>query len=306
MIRQARLTFGPAAWAAVLLAVAFCPAGRAAFRPQSLPAFDLGRTPGPAPGPAGPPATVSEYVVRARAFLLGDLGPVGTAVFERRLERTESGVVKTVRFSGRSSPEQVRKGRDIGGELVAVTCSPADVSGEPSADSSRGPADTCSWELASNRVPKRERITFYPDHALSLKDGKPPNRFAGRFESLLAWLEFFVENSFRPGEVHRSRFILDGRPYLFRCDVIRPEVLEPYGLEAWRIDLTMLDPQRRDGSGNPGVVKKKGAIRLWLCRDGEHRNEFLRLQVQYKWYLTLVFDLVPGPGRRLSGREISS
>ena len=305
MIRQARPTFGPAAWAAVLLGVAFCSAGRAAFRPQASPALDPAGTPGPAPEPAGPPVTVSEYVVRARAFLLGDLGPVGAAVFERRLERTESGVVKTVRFSGRSSPEQVRKGRDIGGELVAVICSPADVSGEPSADSSRGPADTCSWELASNRVPKRERITFYPDHALSLKDGGPPNRFAGRFESLLAWLEFFVENPFRSGEIHRSRFILDGRPYLFRCDVGRPEILKPFGVEAWRIDLTMLDPDRRDDSGNPRVVKKKGAIRLWLCRDGKHRNEFLRLQVQYKWYLTLVFDLLPGAGHRPLRPEIS-
>jgi hypothetical protein len=30
---------------------------------------------------------------------------------------------------------------------------------------------------------------------------------------------------------------------------------------------------------------------LWLCKDGDHKNEFLRLRLQYEWYLTLIFDL---------------
>ncbi len=151
--------------------------------------------------------------------------------------------------------------------------------------------DSCSWVLANNGVAKTEKITFYPDHALSVKDTGSERRFAGRFESLLSWLEFFLDNPFRPGDVHRSRFILDGHPFIFKCEVGEPEVLEPFGVEAYRIDLTMYDEFRLDGSGVPKVVKKKGQIRLWVRQDGKNPSEFLRLRVHYKWYLTLVFDL---------------
>ena len=304
MTRCLRAALGPVALAAVILAVAFWPA---AVCPQSAADTEPSAARNPIDRLSTPGATGSEYLVRARAFLLGDMGTVGTALLERRLETTATGVVKTSRFSGRSKPELARKGRDIGGELTSVTCRPskADVETDPApVGAGRAGADSCSWVLANNGVAKTETITFYPDHALSLKGNGSENRFDGRFESLLSWLEFFLDNPFRPGDVHRSRFIIDGHPFIFHCQVGEPEVLKPYGKKAYRIDLTMYDGLSLDGGGNPKVVKKKGAIRIWLCQDGEQRNEFLRLSVQFKWYLTLVFDLVETPGRSPAGPEL--
>jgi len=303
--RCLRAALGPVAWAAVILAVAFWPA---AVCPQSAADSEPSAARNSADRLVNPGATGSEYLVRARAFLFGDMGTVGTALLERRLEWKATEVVKTSRFSGRSKPELARKGRDIGGELTTVTCRPSKADGETGrtpVEAGRAGADSCSWVLANNGVAKTETITFYPDHALSMKGNGSEIRFNGRFESLLSWLEFFLDNPFRPGDVHQSRFILDGHPFLFKCEVGEPEVLKPYGKEAYRIDLTMYDGRLLDGGGNPKVVKKKGAIRIWLRQDGEHRNEFLRLSVQYKWYLTLVFDLVETAGRSPAVSELS-
>jgi hypothetical protein len=285
MSRNTRVRPAAAAWAAFILtgsvaAVSGVPQSAADAEPPAARTSTGGSV------DAG--GRASEYVVRAKALLLGDLGAVGNAVFERRLETNGTETVKTVRLSGRSKPEMARKGRDIEGEFTAVTRS------QPAADGSAG---SCSWVLSNNGVAKRETIAFFSEHAVSTGDKGGERKVDGRHENLLSWLEFFLDNPVRPGDVRRSRFILDGHPYIFKCDVGAPEVLKPFGVEAYRIDLTMYDGLRRDGGGAPRVVRKKGSIRLWLCKEGKHRNEFLRLRVQYKWYLMLLFELASPAGR---------
>ena len=286
-----RAVLGLAAWAASITTAALWPA---AVRPQSAAVSGLSGAPDGNKDPASAGGSASEYVVRARVFLLGDLGTVGTALLERSLAKSGTELIKTFRFSGRSKPEMAKKGRDIGGEFTTVTCLPLTGEGEvdrASVEAGQGVGNSYSGVLAKNGVAKGEKVIFYADHALSIKSDGSEKRLDGRFESLLAGLEFFLDNSIRPGDVYRSRFILDGYPYIYKCEVGEPEVVEPYGVKAYRIDMTTYDGRLLDGSGNPRVVKKKGGIRLWLCKDGDHRNEFLRLRLQYKWYLTLIFDL---------------
>jgi hypothetical protein len=98
MTRCLRAALGPATWAAVILAVAFWPA---AVCPQSAADTEPSAARNPADRLVNPGATGSEYLVRARAFLFGDMGTVGTALLERRLERKATENVKTSRFSGR-------------------------------------------------------------------------------------------------------------------------------------------------------------------------------------------------------------
>jgi len=291
MTRFLRAALTPAAWAAIITTAALRPA---AVRPQSAAVSGLSGALDGNKNPASAGGSASEYSVRARVFLLGDLGTVGTALLERRLAKNGAELVKTFRFSGRSKPEMAKKGRDIGGEFTTVTCLPLNGEGEvdrTSVGGGRGAGSSYSGVLAKNGVAKGEKVIFYSDHALSIRDDGFERRLDGRFESLLSGLEFFLDNPIRPGDVYRSRFILDGHPYIYKCEVGEPEVVEPYGVKAYRIDMTTYDGRLLDGSGNPQVVKKKGGIRLWLCKDGDHRNEFLRLRLQYKWYLTLIFDL---------------
>ena len=289
--RFPRAPLVPPAWAAIIMTAALWPA---ALSPQSASVSGLSGATDGNKDPASAGYRASEYVVRARVFLLGDMGTVGTALLERRFERNDTEVVETIRFSGRSKPEMAKKGRDIGGEFTTVTCLPLKGDGEvdrASVEAGQGVGNSYSGVLAKNGVAKGEKVFFYPDHALSIRNDGSEKTLEGRFESLLAGLEFFLDNPIRPGDVYRSRFILDGYPFIYKCEVGQPEVVEPYGVKAFRIDITTYDGRLLDGSGNPQVVKKKGGIRLWLCKDGDHRNEFLRLRLQYKWYLTLIFDL---------------
>lgn len=294
MIRSPRGGLGPAVWAALVIMAAAGPARPTAVRPQAAPSSRPNEARTGDAGPVHAASSASEYVVRARVFILGDLGTVGSALLERRLDRTDTALVKTFRFSGRSKPELARKGRDIGGEFTTVTCLPLNAAGEvdqASVEAGRGVSNSYSGILAKNGVAKGEKVVFYQDHALAIRDDGSEKRLDGRFESLLAGFEFLLENPIRPGDVYRSRFILDGYPYIFKCEVDEPEVVEPFGVKAYRIDVTTFDGRRLDGRGLPQVVKKKGGIRFWLCKDGDHKNEFLRLRLHYKWYLTLIFDL---------------
>ena len=249
--------------------------------------------------PAGPPSTESRsstavYLIRASVFILGNMGTVGSAQLERNLERKDSELIKTFRVSGRTKPEMARKGRDIGGEFTTVTSIPVSAEDEAQGSPSSGDLDSRTYYtgvLEKNGVAKGEKVVFYPDYALSTKTDGAEKRIDGRFQSLLAGFEFFMENPIRPGEVFESNFVLDGYPYLFKCEAGEPEFLDEYGVKAYRIDVTTFDGKLKDKRGQPQVVKKKGGIRLWLCKEGRYNNEILRMKLQYKWYLTLVFDL---------------
>ena len=140
---------------------------------------------------------------------------------------------------------------------------------------------------------KGENVVFYPAYAVSTKTDGSEKRISGRFESLLTGFEFFLENPIRTGEVYQSKFILDGYPYIFKCEAGGTDYLEEFGVRAFRIDVTTYDGILRDYRGKPVVVKKKGGIRLWLCKAEPYKNVILKMKLQYKWYLGLVFELTP-------------
>jgi hypothetical protein len=238
----------------------------------------------------------TEYIIRASVFILGDIGTVGSLTLERDVDRQDNDLIKTFRVSGRTKPELVRKGRDIGGEFTTVTRLPVDGAGDPSeavAGDDPGPKTFYTGVLQKNGVAKGEKVVFFPDSAVSTKTDGSEKKISGRFQSLLSGFEFFLDNPIRPGEVYESKFILDGYPYIFRCEAGQPDYLAEFGVRAFRVDVTTYDGVLRDNRGKPVVVKKKGGIRLWLCKDEPYKDVILKMKLQYKWYLGLNFDLKP-------------
>jgi hypothetical protein len=91
-------------------------------------------------------------------------------------------------------------------------------------------------------------------------------------------------------DIHESAFILGGHPYIFRCEVGPPTVHEPTRARVFPIDFSTFDGLDKDSRGRPKVSKKKGGIRVWLSKEGPYENIFLRLCIQYGWYLTLQLE----------------
>jgi hypothetical protein len=294
MLRVVRFAFGVAACAFLALPPVTAPAGPHLARSRDKP------LPAQANGAPGEPdlvrveSSTADYIIRASVFILGDMGTVGSLQLERNLDRNDSELVKTFRVSGRTKPELVRKGRDIGGEFKTVTSVPlAEAGGLDGSAGGDDPAGETYYTgvLEKNGVAKGEKVIFYPDHAISTKTDGTEKKIDGRFQSLLAGFEFFLDNPVRPGEVYESKFILDGYPYLFKCEAGEPEFLDSYRVKAYRIDVTTYDGLLKDKQGRPLVVKKRGGIRLWLCKDEPYKNMILKMKLQYKWYLSLIFDL---------------
>jgi hypothetical protein len=92
------------------------------------------------------------------------------------------------------------------------------------------------------------------------------------------------------GDVYKSAFILGGHPYIFCCEVGPPTIHEPTRARVFPIDFTTFDGLKKDGRGRPKVTKNKGGIRVCLSKDGPYENTYLRLCVQYRWYLTLRME----------------
>lgn len=294
MSRFIRVAVGLAAFVALALPPGISPAGPQSAGGQGTPVSAQADNAAGEPGLVQIESSATEYLIRASVFILGDMGTVGSARLERNLDRKDSELIKTFRVSGRTKPEMVKKGRDIGGEFTTVTSVPLKREGEfdgGEANKDRGIENYYTGVLAKNGVAKGEKVVFYPDYALSTKNDGSEKRLDGRFESLLAGFEFFMDNPVQTGKAYESKFILDGYPYFFKCEAGEPELLETYGVKAYRIDITTFDGKLKDKRGQPLVVKKKGGIRLWLCKEGRYKNEVLRMRFQYKWYLTLIFDL---------------
>lgn len=242
---------------------------------------------------------MAEYSIRAKVPVLGDIGHVGTFAIEEEVRRNGDFLDKIFRISGSSKPELVKKGKDYSGELEVVR--PLPLKGENGSD---GPGvgktgtaiSLSSGYFKKNGIIEAESIVFFLGHALSRRENGSEKKVQGSFGCLISAIEHFLECEVSEGDVFESRFILGARPFLFKCEVGRATLIQSQGAKVFPIDFTIYDGVERDDKGRPKVVKKKGGIRLWLSKEEPYKDTYLRLMIQYRWYLTLQMDIVKSTG----------
>ncbi len=236
---------------------------------------------------------MAEYSIRARVPILGDIGCVGSFFVEEELCRSGDCLDNIYRIFGRSTPDLALKGRDYSGQLESLKR--LDLMG----GDGPGGRGTVEWpeaeEMSSgcfkkNGVSEGEDIVFFPGYALSRRENGDEKRVEGSFGSLLAALRYFVEHEVREGDTREFPFVLGGHPYIFRCEVGPATLHETSRARVFPIDFTTLDGLERDSRGRPKVCKKKGGIRVWLSKKKPYDNVYLRLFIQYRWYLCLQME----------------
>ena len=240
--------------------------------PSNQPVFGNDRT----PGRERVWRRLTEYSIKARVPILGDIGHVGTFAIEAEVRRTGDFQDRVFRIFGRSKPELAKKGKDYSGELEMVRALP--IEGEGGRDEMEvGIAGTAisssSGYFKKNGVSEAESIAFYPDYAVSRRENGSEKRVEGSCGCLISAMEHFLEHEIREGDVYESRFVFGGA-------------------RVFPIDFTTYDGVEKDEKGMPKIVKKKGGIRLWLSKEGPYKDTYLRLMIQYKWYLTLHLEMV--------------
>jgi hypothetical protein len=236
---------------------------------------------------------LAEYSIQARIPIIGDIGHVGSFFIEDEICRTSDDLERFFRIFGRSKPELAEKGKDYSGELKSVKRLRLDGADDVGRWQNEGwpEAETSSsGHFKKNGIIEGENIIFYPDHAVSRRENGDEKHIEGSFGSLLSALRYFLDHEVRAGDVYESAFILGGHPYIFRCEVEPPTLHEPTRARVFPIDFTTYDGLEKDSRGRPKVSKKKGGIRVWLSKEGPYKNIYLRLFVQYRWYLSLQME----------------
>jgi len=238
---------------------------------------------------------LTEYLIKARVPVLGDISRVGTFAIEEDIRANGDQLDKIFRIVGSSKPELARKGKDYRGELKMITrsCpnSQGDSGGETGAEESVVEVSSSGFFNKNGRI-EAESLAFFPDCAVCRRENGDEKRVDGRYGCLITALEYFSDREVAEDDTYEFPFILGGHPYLFKCEVGKAAALEPYGAKVFPIDFTTYDGLVKDGRGMPVVKKKKGDIRIWLSKDGPFKDRIVRLKVQYAWYLTLHMDLV--------------
>ena len=236
----------------------------------------------------------AEYFIKARIPILGDIGTVGTFAVEEKIQRDGDKIEKSFRMSGHSKAELVRKGQSYGGSFEMIRRLP---SAEKAAGSERvaeGVRDVgesfYSGSLEKKGIVKSETVVFHPDHAVAVRENGAEKKIEGNYGNICSVLEYFFDHEVNVGDAYKATFILDGHPYIFKCDVSERAYLEPYQAWVYLIDVTTYDGLRRDSTGALKTIKRKGGIRLWLSKDGAYPNTVLRMKINYKWYLTLIME----------------
>jgi len=238
---------------------------------------------------------LTEYSIKARVPVLGDIGHVGTFAIEEEVRRNGDSLDKIFRISGSSKPELVKKGKDYSGELEVVRPLPmrgGDGRDGPGVGKTGTAISSSSGYFKKNGIIEAESIIFFLDHALSRRERGSEKRVEGSCGCLISAIEHFLECEIREGDVFESRFVLGGRPFIFRCDVGRATLIQSQGAKVFPIDFTTYDGVERDDKGRPKMVKRRGGIRLWLSKEEPYKDTYLRLMIQYKWYLILQMEMV--------------
>jgi len=254
------------------------PCAGAALRQSSVPAA----------------STIAHYSIRAGLFIIGDIGEVGRMTIEEQIRKAGDRIEKILRLAGHSTPDQVKKGRDIGGEFQMVKRLPLDTEGRvdwPAVELGRGVECLHTGFLKQNQKTESERVVIYPDRAVACREDGSEKTLEGNYGSLLSLLEYFFENDIQADDVYESKFVLGQHPYIFKCEVAGPAPLKAFNTKAYLIDVTTFDGVLKDSRGLPKVRKRKGGIRIWLSKEEPFKNRVLRMSIRYKWYLTLNMEL---------------
>lgn len=240
-------------------------------------------------------STASHYSIRAGLFIIGDIGEVGLMTIEVSTQQDGDKIKKILRLAGHSTPEQIKKGRDIGGEFQMAKRLPLDPEGNidwAAVEEGRDVECLHMGFLKQNQKTESEKVIIYPDRAVACREDGSEKTLEGNYGSLLSVLEHFFDNEVKAGDVYESKFILGQYPYIFKCEVAGPaKHLKPFDTEAYLIDVTTFDGILKDSRGMPKVRKKRGGIRVWLSKKEPYKNQVLRMSIRYKWYLTLSMEL---------------
>jgi hypothetical protein len=142
-------------------------------------------------------------------------------------------------------------------------------------DVAAGPETQSSGYFDKNGLSK-PRASLYTWYAVSKRESGDEKRVEGSCGCLVSAFAYFLENDVKEGDVYQSRFVFGGHPFIFKCEVGRPVCIQPSGAKVFPIDFTTRDGVERDSTGRFKVVKKKGAIRLWLSKEEPYKNTYLR------------------------------
>ena len=234
------------------------------------------------------------YGISAHIFVLGNQGDVGAMTIESALQKKDGRLEKTLRMAGGSNPEQVKKNRDFSGEFEVLKTYPLRPDGsvdDRAAAEGLGVESSSSGFLKTNKKTQSERMTFFPDHAVVIRNDGPEARVEGSYGCILAPLEYLMEHEIKVGDVIDTPFILKGIPRIFRMEVEGVETYSPLKARAYKIVLYAIDKTAGPDRAPKDVWKKKGNLRIWFCKEGPYRNQMLRMKIKFRWYLSLLFDL---------------
>jgi hypothetical protein len=234
------------------------------------------------------------YGISAHLFFLGNLGDVGAMTIESALQKTDGGLGKTLRMAGGSNPEQAKKNRDFSGEFKVLKTYPLRPDGsvdDQAVAEGRGVESSSSGFLKTNKKTQAERMTFFPDHAVVVRNDGPETRIEGSYGCILAPLEYLMEHDIKVGDVIDTPFILKGIPRIFRMEVEDIETYSPLKARAYEIVLYAIEKTAGPDRAPKDVWRKKGNLRIWFCKEGPYRNQMLRMKIKFRWYLSLLFDL---------------
>jgi hypothetical protein len=237
---------------------------------------------------------ITAYEIRASVLILGDQGSVGSMKIEQSIKRQGDVLERVLYMHGNTDRKQVEKGRDVGGEFLITKRLPlgpdgsidqdAQVSGQDVENHYRG-------HLKKDGEVTGEEVAFFPDHVISTREDGKETKIYGKYGSPLAALEYLIANDIQTGDVFESKFILNGYPYIFKCEVKKPEWIESLGVSAFKVMVSTFDGKRYR-YGKPVAIKKRG-IRIWFCKEeGHYRNTVVQMNIKYKWYLTLKILMV--------------
>jgi hypothetical protein len=252
-----------------------------------------GQEAAPSPGQRGISLT-GQYVISAHVVFLGSLGGAGSMVIESAREQNAGRLRKTLRLAGSSTPEQAKKNRDYSGDFSLLKLFPLRPDGsvdEQALAEDRWVESSSAGFLKTNKKSQSEQITFFPDHALVVRAGKPDVRVEGSYGCLLSPLEYLMDHDIKAGQVIDVPFILNGVPRIFRMEVAGQTTLSPLKARAYEIALYAVDLTGATDKASKEVWRKKGNLRIWFCKEGPYRNQMLRMKIKFRWYLSLVFDL---------------
>jgi hypothetical protein len=235
-----------------------------------------------------------QYNISAHLFIIGNLGDVGSMTIESALRPNSGRLEKRLRMAGSTNAGQVRKNRDYHGEFNVLKLLPLMPDGSVDTEAVkewRNFDSSSSGYLKLNKKFQSERLTFFRGRAVATREDGTEKTIDGDYGSILAPLEYLMENDIRAGDVIEAPFILNGVPRVFVLQVSGPVTLSAYKTRAYQVDIWAYEKANGVDRAPKDVWRKKGNVRVWFCKEGPYRNQLLRMKIKFRWYLWLFFDL---------------